>query len=110
MDIIPADILAKYGQGFVMDAIPKGLTWDILGDKYPDFWSKGTANCTAYPDLMFPEGYNSHPRELKATEVCNGCPYIKECLQFALENDEWGVWGGMTRHQRRPLRKALGYV
>lgn len=84
--------------------------WEIYGDTYPDFWSEGAAFCTADPDSLFPEGYNSHARELLATKVCQGCPYIRECLQFALENDEWGVWGGTTRHQRKPMRKAMGFI
>ena len=88
----------------------KQRTFAIYGDKFPDFWSKGPAPCTVDPDSMFPEGYNSHPREVYATKICRGCPYLQECLQFALENDEWGVWGGTTRHQRKPMREALGYV
>ena len=83
--------------------------WEIHGDTYPDFWSKGAAFCASDPERMFPEGYNSNYREEDATVVCTGCPYIQECLQFALENDEWGVWGGTTRHERKGMRQRLGY-
>lgn len=88
----------------------KQRTFAIFGDKFPDFLSKGTPVCTADPDTFFPEGINSHPREIEATKFCKGCPYLAECLQFALENDEWGVWGGTTRHQRKDMRKKLGYA
>lgn len=89
---------------------PKGKTWELFGDRYPDFWSKGTPPCSADPDSFFPDGYNSHYAEKRMTKFCNGCPYIAECLQFALENDEWGVWGGTTRGERHIMRKELGYV
>jgi hypothetical protein len=90
-------------------AIPKGNTWSLFGEKYPDFWSKGLPHCTFDPDKLFPEGYMSEQREQDATVVCIGCPYIQECLQFALENDEWGVWGGTTRKERKTMRARLGY-
>lgn len=84
--------------------------WDIYGDKYPDFWSKGPAPCSVDPDAMFPEGRGMHSQEQRMVVVCNGCPYLAECRQFAIENDEWGVWGGTTREQRKVIRKELGYV
>lgn len=84
-------------------------TWALFGDKYPDFWSKGTAFCTADPDSMFPEGRYLKEEEKGATKVCNGCPYVIECLQFAIENDEWGIWGGTTRDERKSMRKRMGY-
>lgn len=95
----------KAGQGIVLKH-----TWEIYGDRYPDFWSKGVAPCSADPDTMFPEGRHTQQKELQVTKVCKGCPYIQECLQFALENDEWGVWGGTTREQRKVMRRKLGYV
>jgi len=94
----------------VTNAIPKGNTWELYGDRYPDFWSEGTPVCALDPDTFFPEGYNSHHREKQATRFCAECPYKKECLQFALENDEWGVWGGTTRYERTQMRRKLGYA
>lgn len=88
----------------------KQRTFAIYGDKFPDFWGKGTAPCSADPDVFFPEGRGADAKEKQVAKFCQGCPYIKECLQFALENDEWGVWGGTTRLQRKPMREALGYV
>ena len=36
----------------------------------------------------------------KALLWCSWCPVREECLQFAIDNDEDGTWGGMTRVQR----------
>jgi WhiB family redox-sensing transcriptional regulator len=102
--------MVKPRQGTVMtNAIPKGATWELFGDRYPDFWSKGTPVCTLDPDSFFPDGYNYSGKERQVTKYCAECPYKQECLQFAIENDEWGVWGGTTRHERKIMRKKLGY-
>lgn len=91
-------------------ALPKGYTWELYGDRYPDFWSKGAALCSADPDTFFPEGRGAPYREKEVAKLCKGCPYLIECRQFAIENDEWGVWGGTTREERKVMRKVLGYV
>ncbi|GAA2321969.1 hypothetical protein GCM10010149_88860 [Nonomuraea roseoviolacea subsp. roseoviolacea] len=51
--------------------------------------------------------------ELLAAAICNGdydgtiCPIRDECLHWALlNNEQYGVWGGMLPHDRRNLRMA----
>jgi Transcription factor WhiB len=43
----------------------------------------------------------------EAMVYCNLCPVRLECLDWALEHQEWvvGVWGGTTSYQRRQLVK-----
>lgn len=42
-----------------------------------------------------------------ATQFCETCPVKRECLIAAIENDEEsGVWGGLTRRQRKMLVRA----
>lgn len=44
----------------------------------------------------------------KAKAICNsGCPVKSECLSFAMENQEWGVWGGTSRTDRARMRKLM---
>lgn len=41
-----------------------------------------------------------------AKKVCMACPVRTECLEYALENNEnHGVWGGLSERQRRKLKK-----
>jgi WhiB family redox-sensing transcriptional regulator len=55
------------------------------------------------PDLFFPERGASQ-KEAKA--VCQGCIVRKECLEYALDNDErFGIWGGFSERQRRRLKR-----
>ena len=38
--------------------------------------------------------------------ICDGCPVREACLDFALTTGQaFGVWGGLTEHQRRRARQ-----
>ena len=40
-----------------------------------------------------------------AAAVCKGCPVEKECKDWAVQNGEFGVWGGTSERKRRGLRR-----
>jgi len=43
--------------------------------------------------------------KFKAFEYCDRCPVIRECLNFAYDNNiQHGVYGGMTPKERRKFR------
>lgn len=44
-------------------------------------------------------------RELKA--ICAQCPVLANCRAYALSGltDEWGVWGAMTRDERKAAQR-----
>lgn len=49
--------------------------------------------------------------QAQAIAVCNACPIRSKCLSFAMANDEeWGVWGGMTRAMRLAYRPAWAKI
>mgnify|MGYP003336021954 FL=1 len=52
-------------------------------------------------DLFFREDVAS---QHKALSICAACPLQKACLSYALDNEEYGVWGGTTESQRAALR------
>lgn len=57
-------------------------------------------------DLFFGEGDKATTRRHNqlAKAVCARCPVRRECLEYAITNREpFGVWGGLTEHQRREL-------
>lgn len=50
------------------------------------------------------DGYEDAPYPPDAAkEYCDRCPVQAECLAWALEHNEKGVWGGTTEYQRRQL-------
>ncbi|MEZ5235027.1 MAG: WhiB family transcriptional regulator [Acidimicrobiia bacterium] len=74
-----------------------------------DEWRR-YSNCRdTSPDLFFPVGTTGPALEQIATAkaVCETCPSIQPCLEFALmTNQDTGIWGGTSEEERRKLRKA----
>ena len=56
-------------------------------------------------DTFFPSpGQRNSVRDAKW--ICSGCSIRSECLEGALEREErFGIWGGLTERERRPLRR-----
>jgi hypothetical protein len=70
--------------------------FDVLGINADDLEWQDLALCTGQPLWRFYEGYESNERIAKVTDqMCLSCPVRKECLQTGIENNEWGVWGGI---------------
>jgi WhiB family redox-sensing transcriptional regulator len=60
------------------------------------------AVCTGEdPSIFFPA--HGDPG-IRARRVCANCPVKMDCLEYAIDADEWGIWGGLDRDQRRELR------
>lgn len=45
-------------------------------------------------------------RILRAKRICNGCPVMKRCQNYAINHNEVGVWGGMTEKERNELQRT----
>lgn len=80
---------------------------------------KKTAKCVSFPATAEYDpwyGESDDPEAVDETEdaksICLGtydgrpCPLLEHCLEFAIVNNErWGVWGGMSPEERVKLRK-----
>lgn len=55
------------------------------------------------PTNMFYEDYEADDNVARMVdEVCLSCPVMKQCLQRGMENNEWGVWGGIYLISGKP--------
>lgn len=63
------------------------------------------------PEMFFPPKGGTATR---AKKVCNGtgkgdaCPILVSCLEWALQHEKEGVWGGTTPEERDKIRKKNG--
>lgn len=61
------------------------------------------------PELFFPVG-SSGPAQIQTDEakaVCRRCPVASECLSWAMESgQDEGVWGGLSRDERRRVKRS----
>ena len=65
-------------------------------------WMEHGACRGVQPGVMFPENKDT---ERRAKRFCAVCPVRNECLAYALEHFEHGVWGGTTEDERRALAR-----
>ncbi len=53
--------------------------------------------------VFFPaRGHSAAP----AKAICAGCPVVGECLAWALEHEDYGVYGGLTAPERDEIRRV----
>jgi WhiB family redox-sensing transcriptional regulator len=59
-------------------------------------------------ELFYPAGSTGRAidRTGKAKAVCASCPVRTQCLEYALETGQEGIWGGKTEDERRSLRRS----
>ena len=63
------------------------------------------AKCKGQTDLFFNEGNSIFVRAAKV--ICGTCPVRRECLAFAMKNDDQGIWAGTSTNERERIRRAL---
>jgi len=67
--------------------------------------------CKGHPThWWFPEDNSreSKVNVLQAIKICSTCAITEKCLQYALENETHGVWGGMKEVEREMHRRKMG--
>jgi WhiB family redox-sensing transcriptional regulator len=70
-------------------------------------WMREAACKGSNNNAFFPErGAPSRNIVAEARKVCDTCSVKQECLDYAIANHEvHGVWGGMTKVERRAYSK-----
>lgn len=54
------------------------------------------------PELFFQDGDRD---DGVAAQICRACPVCSACLDQALANEKFGVWGGLSERERQALRR-----
>ena len=70
------------------------------------FDPRGAACADKPTDMFFPHGENISQKTQEAIKVCNGCPIAVQCLTWAIQNEDHGIWGGTTPSERKELRRS----
>ena len=76
----------------------------------PDDWSwQRDAACRGMDDSTFfhPQDERDPARSVRiarAKAICETCPAVHDCRDFALRTREpYGIWGGLSEHERASL-------
>ena len=67
-------------------------------------WMKRAA-CLEHPDL---DWFSRSERMKHACRaICDECVVRSECLTFAIDNDELGMWAGLDQRERRRVKRNV---
>lgn len=76
-------------------------------------WQEAACRGSVYTDIFYSV---EEERSIMAYEyinalrlICTACPIWKECLTYAFEHEDYGVWGGMTSIERASFRNSKKY-
>lgn len=77
----------------------------LHGDDGDTTWMRNGICSETDPELFFPTDGNTRDSR-QARELCQDCPVIQQCLQYALDRPTLeGIWGGATFKERRAIRR-----
>ena len=78
----------------------------MTAPRIPEWQNRASCRDHPEPDLWFPGPGRETTRRAKT--ICGDCPVQTECLHYALdEHITFGVWGGLTREERRIYKRKL---
>lgn len=73
---------------------------DVTVNGFLGPWSKFAICAGEDPDTFFPAHGDTGVR---ARQICANCPVSEDCREYAIEADEFGIWGGMDQEERRAI-------
>jgi WhiB family transcriptional regulator, redox-sensing transcriptional regulator len=77
--------------------MPEAVTPGFLGS-----WSQRAICAGEDPEIFFP---TCGDPGAAARKVCANCPVRLDCLEYAIDADEVGIWGGLDQEERRNLQR-----
>jgi WhiB family redox-sensing transcriptional regulator len=61
-------------------------------------------------DLFFPEVGDSLSVIRQLKNVCKLCPHQQECAEWGIQNERYGVWGGLSEKDRKAIRRQRNII
>lgn len=75
----------------------------VLGIDLEELEWSDLSLCAGMPTNMFYDDYESDEQVAKIVDqACLSCPVMAQCLQRGIDNNEWGVWGGIYLTSGKP--------
>ena len=56
-------------------------------------------------DYWFPEKGGHDTNNLMAVRICGQCRHRLECAEWGIQNERFGIWGGLTEFDRKIIRR-----
>lgn len=89
------------------------LSWQEHGHCYGLYYEMGV-------DIWFAPDNPGGPKEgsgitgekdriRRAKKICKDCPVLRECLEYAIDQNCVGIWGGMDTQERQDFARDRRY-
>ena len=62
-------------------------------------------------DIWFPDtkaDVNAVQDTAYAKSICNRCPHRRECAEWGIYKEYYGIWGALTLKERQIIRRQRG--
>ena len=70
------------------------------------FDNSDLANCASTdPEIFFPD-FETVQATAMTAPVCAMCPVLENCLNYAIANEKFGIWGGASSRERYRMRRT----
>jgi WhiB family redox-sensing transcriptional regulator len=84
-----------------------GMTRKPVDEPPPELRQQGA--CVGLDvELFFPSGERELETIRKGKAICRGCDLRAACLEWAMEHEAYGTWGGLSEWERRGVRIRRG--
>ncbi len=60
-------------------------------------------------DIEEQRSVNAYDHINSVRSICVSCSIWKDCLAYAFQNENYGMWGGMTSQERASIDEPLKY-
>ena len=61
-------------------------------------------------ELFFSENRGQHTHFAYIKRICDTCPILTECFDYAIENLVHGIWAGTNKKERDNYRSKHGII
>lgn len=72
--------------------------------KYPNFQGDQLCAQVGHDFYYVEKGGEAVHIAAHLKKVCNSCPYLVDCREWAIVHEEFGYWGGLSANERNRLR------
>jgi predicted RecB family nuclease len=85
-----------------------------MSSRNPRDFENPECSSPAVVDLFFPKdpdepGYRNADIDYRlAKNICMSCQFRVECAEWGIQNEVFGMWGGLTPRERQKFRRVRG--
>lgn len=82
---------------------PSGMSNTPWFPVLPEWFARGA--CVGRDPSLFEPSATNATSTAPWRGICQSCPIREFCLEYAVDNETYGNWGGLTSNERKQLKR-----